>query len=304
MKKKITVLLLAVLMLATFSNAAFADSILDDETGGPVITDPRTDPGWVLEDVPYTPSAQLHPFPIAFQRAIDSVTVIKGSALFAESGVGAHYYAFSSKSTAYTEAYTNIKLPTRLNTTSGTGKRRAFICLGLQGNLSGIDLGLANDGSGWQPYYYDGCDKTYAFYPAFTASSAVTNAVMTIKPVSTSQVDFYIRYTDANDNTIGDTFWQRLTIVDGNLEMSGGRINCKFFRFASLVPIKIPDDQMDSSYMLGGQFTGCQLYNGSSYVSWGIGNSMMTNVWKVSPERMTLTYSGTTDSFGIDHWST
>lgn len=28
------------------------------------------------------------------------------------------------------------------------------------------------------------------------------------------------------------------------------------------------------------------------------------NVWKVSPERISLSYSGTTDTFSIDHWST
>ena len=275
------------------------------ETDGPILCNPLTDPEWVIEKNPTSPTAQLHPFSSGATRAIDSVSVIKGSALFAESGAGAHYYAFSSQSTTYTEAFVNVKLPTRLKTDTGNGLRRAFISLGIHGNLRGVDLGLKNDGDGWMPWYYDPTGNAGGgFVPSYVAPSTATNAVMTVKPVNTTTVEFYVRYTDANGNTVGDPFWRQITVGSGNFTAVNGKINCKFYRFASLVPNGFADNQMDSTYMLGGQFTNCQLYNGTSYVAWGIGNTTITNAWKVSPERMTLTYSGTTDSFGIDHWST
>lgn len=57
--------------------------------------------------------------------SIDDLTVIKGSALFRESGVGAHYYAFSGYGTTFTSAFANIKLPTGFNNAGHT--RNGFI---------------------------------------------------------------------------------------------------------------------------------------------------------------------------------
>ena len=293
------------LMLITSSMVAFADLRQTDELEGPILCDPLTDPEWVIEEVPTSPTAQLMPFAPSASRAIDSVSVIKGSALFAESNHGAHYYAFTSQSTAYTEIFVNVKLPTQLKTSTASGTRRAFISLGIHGDLRGVDLALKNDGDRWMPWFYDpNGGAGGGFVPSYAAPSTATNAVMTAKPVNETTVEVYVRYTDASGNTVGDPFWRQIVVGSGNFSYVNGRINCKFYRFASLVPNPAPDNQMDSTYMLGGQFTNCQIYNGSNYVAWGIGSSMMTNVWKVSPERMTLTYSGTTDSFGIDHWST
>ena len=63
---------------------------------------------------------------------------------------------------------------------------------------------------------------------------------------------------------------------------------------------------MDSSYMIGGQFTNLGLYNRntSTYDTWGINTARVTDAWKVSPERITLSYGSNYDTFKIDHWST
>ena len=63
---------------------------------------------------------------------------------------------------------------------------------------------------------------------------------------------------------------------------------------------------MDSSYMIGGQFTDLGLYNRntSTYDTWGINTARVTDAWKVSPERITLSYGSNYDTFKIDHWST
>ena len=228
--------------------------------------------------------------------------------------MGAHYYVFGAESTAYTEAFVNVKLPTELNITSGSDKRHAFFGLGVRGSQKGIDFGITYQGNGWMPCFNDpykgiSGDSSVtggAVYTGCVAPSTATNAIMVVKPVSTTLVEFYVRFTDADNNTVGDTFWMQIPVAEGNLTAAAnGRFNCTFFRFASLVPdIGVPDDQTDGSYMRGGRFTGCQLYNGTSYVAWGIGNSTVVQAWKVSPERITVTYSGTTDIVDINHWST
>lgn len=75
---------------------------------------------------------------------------------------------------------------------------------------------------------------------------------------------------------------------------------CRYYRFASLVPLAT-DNQSDGTYMIDGQITNCQLYNGSNYVSWGIGTARVTNAWKVSSSKITLSYTTYNDTFNIRH---
>lgn len=252
---------------------------------------------------PLTPTGIIGRFPTATARYIDELVVVKGSALFQESAVGAHYYAFSDYSSSYYEAFANIKLPTSYNNANNT--RNGYISLGIYGSAHGIDLGLKNDGSGWYPYSYD-VGQTFTDYTAYRAPSTATNAIITVNPVDTTTVRMYVQFLDSNGNNVGTAFNQNIAVASGNLQYSGGYIACRFYRFASLVPIPPnPDNQKDSSYILGGQFTNCLLYqrSTSSYVSWGIDTARVTNAWKVSPERISLSYSTYNDTFAIDHWA-
>ncbi len=258
-------------------------------------SDPYTDPEAVIIEGGKTSTADpSDPVPYA----IDSLEVIKGSVSSYETGVGAHYYAFGAMNTTYTEAFTNIKLPTSLN----SGNRNAYISLGIHGSLGGVDIGLTNWGDGWMPYYYDGYGSLFVTYPNYAAPSTATNAKVCATVVDTTTLRMYVQYLDSSGNVVGNSLWVEFSVASGNFTTSNGKVNCQFYRFASLIPKSGEDNQMDSKYMLGGQFTNCQLYNGSNYESWGIGNSNMVNVWKVSPERISLSYSGTTDTFSIDHW--
>lgn len=229
-------------------------------------------------------------------------SMIKGSYVFTpEQDKGAHFYAFSSMSTTYTEAFANIVLPTGFNNANNT--RNAYLCLGIQGTLGGIDLGLQNVGTGWRPYYYDVAGKIGASYSAYTAPSSTTNAVIVVKPVNTTTVHMYIKYLDASGNQVG-MFDQDLPISSGNLTYSNGSIQCRYFRFASFVPNANAsgDNRTDGSYMTGGKFTNCQLYNGSSYVSWGIKTARVVSAWEVYPDLIDLTYpTDYNDVFDIRH---
>lgn len=66
-----------------------------------------------------------------------------------------------------------------------------------------------------------------------------------------------------------------------------------------------PDNQADGTYMLGGKFNGLALYNRntSTYENWGMSSNLVNQAWKVSPEKVTVSYtSGSdTESFSIDH---
>lgn len=255
------------------------------------------------QDYISTPTGIIGEFPDS--HAIDQVVVIKGKQLFSEEGKGAYYYVFSGMSTLYSEAFANIKLPTQFNNANGT--RNGYISLGIYGSKHGIDLGLRNTGNGWHPYSNDVIPGANDFrtYEAYGAPSNATNAIIVVKPVNTTTVHMYVQFLNSSGNNVGTPFDQDISVKSGNLTTSSGVISCRYYRFASLVP-RDYDNQMDSSYMLGGQFTNLKLYNRNTkrYVDWGISTSTVTDAWKVSPERMGLTYTATSDTFRIDHWST
>lgn len=234
----------------------------------------------------------------AAAAAIDDVVVLKGSALFAESGAGAHYYAYSGYSNTYSEAFANIKLPTGFNNNSGA--RNGYISLGITGSQHGIDLGLRNSGSGWHPCVYD-VGNTFTTFTAYTAPSTATNAIITVKPVNTTTVHLYVQFVNSSGTNVGTAFDRDITVSSGNLVSSGGKMMCRYYRFASLVPTGSTDNQSDGTYMTGGQITNCQLYNGSSYVSWGISTARVTNAWKVSSSKISLSYTTYNDTFAIRH---
>lgn len=230
--------------------------------------------------------------------AVDDVVVVKGSALFSESGAGAHYYAYSAYSNTYTEAFANIKLPTGFNNNSGA--RNGYISLGITGSQHGIDLGLRNSGSGWHPFYYDVTAHQFTTFEAYVAPSTATNALITVKPVNATTVHLYVQFLNSAGTYVGTPFDRDITVAADNLVSSGGKMMCRYYRFASLVPVGT-DNQSDGTYMTGGQITNCQLYNGSSYVSWGISTARVTNAWKVSSSKITLSYTTYNDTFNIRH---
>ena len=216
-----------------------------------------------------------------------------------EQNLGAHYYAFSDYGTAYTELFTNVKLPTSFN---NANLRNGYLCVGLSGSLGGVDLGLQNTGTGWRPYYWDTIGKLGAYYSEYTAPSSATNAIICTKVLDEATIYLYIRFLDASGNTVGMIFERNLPVGSGNFTFSGGRARCRYFRFASLVPKSGgAENRKDGSYMRGAQFTNCQLYNGSAYESWGISTARIVSAWKVYPENITLSWTTYNDVFNINH---
>lgn len=250
------------------------------------------------------PDAYLgNPVPEIEPQSLGDYTVKQytGTYYFIEK-CGGYYYAYSPMGTSYQSAFVNVKLPTGLNR---AGVRNAYISLGIQGSRHGIDLGICNQGSGWMPYSNDvgeGTTANPAFvrYSGYAAPSSAVSAIMTAKPISTTQVYLYVQFQDASGNNVGTAFERNISVASGNLKMSGSKVSCQFFRFASLVPLGA-DNQGDGSYMTGGMFRNCQLYNGSKYVSWGIGSGTVKDCFAVSPSHITLSYSGQNDTFNIRH---
>lgn len=230
-------------------------------------------------------------------NAVNDVVVLKGSSLFTELNRGAHYYAFSGYNNTYSEAFANIKLPTGFYNKNGA--RNGYIALGIYGSKHGIDLGLQNTGSGWRPCFYD-VGGTFTTFDAYKAPSTATNAIIVVKPVNTTTVHMYIQFLNASGANVGTTFDRDIKISSGNLVSNGGKIMCRYYRFASLVPTGT-DNQSDGTYMTGGQITNCQLYNRSNYVSWGINTARVTNAWKVSSSKISLSYTTYNDVFNIRH---
>jgi hypothetical protein len=241
------------------------------------------------------------------------VSCIKSPSFFTpEMNNGAHYYAGAEYSSKYQEAFANIKLPTSYNNASNN--RNGCIAFGIYGSVKGIDMGLKNEGSGWFPVVYDPHMNTVNSainaehrFTTYTAPSTATNAIITVNPVSVTSVRMYVQFKDANGNNVGTTFDQTIDVAPGNLTAdNAGNILCRFYRFASLIPVSgYTDNLQDSSYMLGGEFTNAHLYNRQtqSYETWGIYTNRVVSAWIVYPTRCWLSCTTTGEAFTIDHWS-
>ena len=113
----------------------------------------------------------------------------------------------------------------------------------------------------------------------------------------------YVQFLDSSGSNVGTMFDQDISVAANNLTFSSsGNPICRFYRFASLVPTGT-DNRNDGTYMTGGQITNCQLYNGSSYVSWGINTARVSDAWKVYPSCISLSYTQYNDTFAISHSS-
>ena len=286
-------IIVSIMCLVFLNAAAFGEDVPEAEGGIYTYVNERT------RNFPYTPTLPFGEFPTS--RGIDTVSVMKGSALFNETGKGAHYYAYSSYSGTYGEAYATIKFPTGLNNANNT--RNAYIALGIAGVDHGIDMGLVNTGSGWYPFYFD-VGNVFAEFPQYMAPSTATQAQITVTPETTTTVRMWINYMDSNENSVGTAFNKTITINSGNLVEQNGNIMCRYYRFASLVP-KITDNQQDGSYMTGGQIADMSLYNKntSTWDSWGIWTARVSDAWRVSPERVTVSSTNYCDTFNIRHYS-
>lgn len=233
-----------------------------------------------------------------------STKVIKSSALFVESNVGAHYYAFSPEvnMSRYTEVMANIVLPTQLEldgTNPTTGDKYAYISLGIAQDASGnaVDMGICNHGSGWYPVYNDVVGGDTIHLTAYTAPSTATNAMIVVKPLTSTTLGFYVEFRNAAGNTVGTVFNQTITVTSHTWK--------RYYRFASLVGLNY-NSESDSTYMLGGKFTSILMYDSvqGTYVPWGIPTTMTSNAWIAGYNKCQLPqYNSTTESFQIDHWA-
>lgn len=229
------------------------------------------------------------------------VNEVKGGYHFNERS-GSYYYVYSPFSTNYQSAYAYFVIPTGLNKASN---RNAYISLGIK-NKYGIDLGITNRtdyGNVWMPYYTDCQTKHCVPLTSYAAPSSAKAAIITVKPINTTTVHMYLQWVDGSGNHVGTTYDKDISVTSGNLTMQNGKVYCQFYRFASLISPS-GDNQADGSYMTGGMIKNCQLYNGSSYVSWAESSSTTANVcfWVTkSKSHMNLTFSGQNDIFNIYH---
>jgi len=159
---------------------------------------------------------------------------------------GAHYYAYSPYKTGYSKVTGDIILPYTLN----TGNRNAYISFGVLGINGIVDIGIMNGGNGWRPCYYDVKNKDFHAFNEF-APSNTTRLVIVIDVYQNRKIDFYISFR--NDNF--DILKSFETQIDAShiLEYEKNKVKNRFYRFASLVPKGI-DDQNDGTYQFKSLF--------------------------------------------------
>lgn len=241
--------------------------------------------------------------------SIGETVAIKGTPLFTEPDKGAHYYAFSPNGTDYKSIDGFFELPTVFNNANNT--RNAYISVGV-GNVYGIDFGIRNTGAGWHPYYYevnpDDEKKVFVDFNSeeYTAGEEAVCASFFVYPYKTDSVIFAVYfYDDENDESLV-SFLKAIKVRDDNLTLVDNKVCCHFYRFISLVPLDgMPDNQMDSSCMIGAGFSDLKIFGNdtSDTGEWGINTDRISAAWLTSPERIQLTYYSDSETANIDHWA-
>ena len=182
---------------------------------------------------------------------------------------------------------------------NGNSLRNAYISFGILGNRGGIDTGIRNNGSGWHPCYYDMPYGNFVPFENDIASSEITIVGIEIEVKPQKEIIFSLTYRNSNFDVI-QSFQKKLDGDRAIDEDDNGNPIFRFYRFASLVPLK-EDDQNDGTYMKDGKFTGLTIVRDNNAQSWGISENDIEFAWKVSPSRIELDYTENSDSFSIIH---
>ena len=211
-----------------------------------------------------------------------------------ETKVGAHYYAYSPYKTGYSKVMGHIILPYKLY----TGNRNAYISFGVLGINGSIDIGIMNGGNGWKPYYYDIKNKYFQSFNEFTPFYT-TIVFIQVEVFLNRKIGFSITYRN-NNLDILKSFNLK---IDGShiLEYEGGKVKNRFYRFVSLVPNGI-DNQNDGTYMIRGTFNNLIIINKKEEDNWGIDYDNIDVAWKVSSNRIDFEYYNINEYFNIKHY--
>ena len=166
-----------------------------------------------------------------------------------ETGVGAHYYAYSPYITDYSKVKGFIKLPNSLNTNNG--KRNAYISFGVLGLYGAINTGIMNSGKGWLPFYYDMISKKIVTFKDNYVPEGTKFVNIEIEVTSLRLIIFSLKFMNSNFITL-KTF---KTKIDAShiLVYEDNKVKLRFYRFASMPPVE-KDDQNDGTFMIGGEF--------------------------------------------------
>lgn len=213
-----------------------------------------------------------------------------------QTNIGAHYYAYSPYSTEYSIVTTYIKLPNQMLIMKG--KRIAYISLGVAGLYGGIELGIANTGNGWCPYYYDTNTKKSQTYTNFEAPLMTAIVAIQIEVNSRRTIVFSLSYRKASLQII-KSFQVKIS-ASHLLEYENNKVKFRFFRFVKLSPTGV-DNQNDGTYMIGGQFTELTIIKNGFGRNWGINTDDIDVAWKVSSQKIQVSYDDKTDIFDIKH---
>ena len=214
-----------------------------------------------------------------------------------ETNVGAHYYAYTSYSTEYTQVKGLIKLPDSINT--NYGQRNAYISFGILGISGGINIGLINSGTGgWRPLHYFQKTKKMVCYNDYHSDE------------NTDYIEIIIEVTQ--DRKLLATFNLKnsslFVIKSLNFEIDAsnilvyenGKVKLRFYRFVSLVPLE-EDNQNDGTFLKNGKFIGLSIMKNNKYESWGISGDNIEDSWIISSKRIKVDYRKSEESFSIIH---
>ena len=234
---------------------------------------------------------------IKCEDIIDDAVVIKNRVWEGyETGVGAHYYAYSPYQTGYSTVTTYVQLPESVNTNGG--KRNAYISLGVLGLYGALDTGIMNSGEGWLPFYYDVKKHEFVTFKDHMAPEGTTIVGIEILVTQDRVVVFKLSYRNSDLEILSSFECQHdashFLVYEDNM------VKNRFYRFASLVPVE-KDDQNDGTYMIGGKFTGLTIVKNGEAQSWGIATDNIDVAWLVSSKRIQYYYVDNMDSFSIIH---
>ena len=213
-----------------------------------------------------------------------------------QTNIGAHYYAYSPYSTEYSIVTTYIKLPNQLYIMKG--KRIAYISLGVLGLYGAIELGIANTGNGWYPYYYDNNTTKSQTYTNFNVP-LMTKIIAIQIEVNSRRIIIFSLSCRTSSLQIINSFQVKISATH-LLVYENNKVKFRFFRFVKLSPTGV-DNQNDGTFMIGGQFTELTIIKNGFGRDWGLNTDDIDVAWKVSSQKIQISYDDRTDIFDIKH---
>ena len=211
---------------------------------------------------------------------------------------GGYYYAFTDECSEYSKISALIQLPDSICTNSG--KRNAYIVLGVESKKNKINIGLINSGTGWRPFKEKMSKKDMKVYNKYNNKNNKFIQIGVEVKKEGQIIGSFIFY-DSKREKLGCL---NISLdASEDLEYEGNKAKFSFFRCMSLVPLEtVEDDRGDGTYISKGKISELYITKNNKTESWGKNSNNIKYFYAVHPETVIFDYfDDFGETFSIEH---